>query len=268
MLDPYSSCPCGSGKKFKWCCQAIHEDIEKALWQQKNGQHEPALKTIDDVVKAHPKNPEALGRKAQLLHANGRKEEAEKVIEEAFHINPEYAFGYLLQGLMRLEEQEEQGDYAVPQGGGTYAFDASDQLAFLSTNRPVRNDANHPVAARYAYSQCMRQQPDNRGTPSFMKRSAGKLPNAGAHEYKLLGTGRRPAAPHDAVAKGNSGRLNEAVKSSKLARSQVDSPRYNAAIIRKRRQCRPSDIPITTCKEADETRRPQLSAGERAAARR
>ncbi len=163
MLDPYSSCPCGSGKKFKWCCQPIHENIEKALLQQKNGQHEMALKTIDDVVKEHPQNPEALGRKAQLLHANGRKEEAEKVLEEAFQINPQYAFGYLLQGLMRLEEQEEQGAIMLfRKAAELYAFDASDQLGFLFEQIGQYEMArNHPVAARYAFSQCVRHQPDN-----------------------------------------------------------------------------------------------------------
>ena len=30
-LDPYASCPCGSGKKFKWCCQPIHVQIDRAF---------------------------------------------------------------------------------------------------------------------------------------------------------------------------------------------------------------------------------------------
>src|SRR4051794_14255457 len=102
MIDPYSSCPCGSGKKFKWCCQPIHEEIEKALYQQQHGQHEAALVTIDTVAKAHPQNTEALGRKAQLLHANGKADEAEKALDEAFAVNPNYPYGYLLRGLFRL----------------------------------------------------------------------------------------------------------------------------------------------------------------------
>ncbi|MCX7702313.1 MAG: SEC-C metal-binding domain-containing protein, partial [Gemmataceae bacterium] len=58
MIDPYASCPCGSGKKFKWCCAGIHEQIEKALQQYRNGQQETALHTLDEVIKAHPRNPE------------------------------------------------------------------------------------------------------------------------------------------------------------------------------------------------------------------
>src|SRR5262245_216116 len=241
MLDPYSSCPCGSGKKFKWCCQAIHEDIEKALWQQKNGQHEPALKTIEDVVKAHPQNPEALGRKAQLLHANGHKEEAEKTLEQAFHINPEYAFGYLLQGLMRLEEQEEEGAILLfRKATELYAFDASDQLAFLFEQiGQYEMTRNHPVAGRYAYSQCVRLQPDNQELRQSFDQAFGetsRTPLAARREYKLLGADpKRPAAWHEALAKGNSGKLSEAPKAfRKIAPEPKPEAlaRYNAAILR------------------------------------
>ena len=29
--DPYASCPCGSGKKFKWCCAPYYAQVEKAF---------------------------------------------------------------------------------------------------------------------------------------------------------------------------------------------------------------------------------------------
>src|SRR5215831_13961151 len=77
-LDSYSSCPCGSGKKFKWCCQPIHVDIDRAYRQDAEGQHEAALKIMDQLVAAHPANPEAWGRRAHLLYQNGQVEEAEK----------------------------------------------------------------------------------------------------------------------------------------------------------------------------------------------
>ena len=37
--DPYSPCPCGSGKKFKWCCQPIDEQIAKVYAMDEAGQH-------------------------------------------------------------------------------------------------------------------------------------------------------------------------------------------------------------------------------------
>ena len=53
-LDLYTPCPCGSGKKFKWCCQPIHVDIDRAFRQDQEGQHEAALRTMDEVIAANP----------------------------------------------------------------------------------------------------------------------------------------------------------------------------------------------------------------------
>ena len=39
-LDPYAPCPCGSGKKFKWCCQPVHFQIDRAFEMDREGQHE------------------------------------------------------------------------------------------------------------------------------------------------------------------------------------------------------------------------------------
>src|SRR5215472_3320650 len=108
-LDLYSPCPCGSGKKFKWCCLPIFDDIERAFSQASQGQHEAALRIMDDVTKAHPDNPEAWGRKAQLLLLAGRTEEGEKALEKAFQINPNYPLGLLIQGQLRFNEGEITG---------------------------------------------------------------------------------------------------------------------------------------------------------------
>src|SRR5262249_28336099 len=108
-LEPYSSCPCGSGKKFKWCCQPIHQAIDRAFAQDAQGQHEAALKMMDEVIAQNPANPEAYGRKAQLLYKNGKPEEAETTLQKAFEINPCYPAGHLLQGTFRYNEGEIKG---------------------------------------------------------------------------------------------------------------------------------------------------------------
>src|SRR6478672_7237642 len=90
MTDPYASCPCGSGKKFKWCCQAIYPGIQQALEQDASGQHEVALSIIDKVTQDNPGNPEAWGQKARLLYANDKTEQAEAALEKAFELNPNY----------------------------------------------------------------------------------------------------------------------------------------------------------------------------------
>src|SRR5262245_21355314 len=80
-LDAYAPCPCGSGKKFKWCCQPIRVQIDKAFQQDAEGQHEAALRLMDEVVDQNPANPEGWGRKAQLLYQNNRVDEAETTLQ-------------------------------------------------------------------------------------------------------------------------------------------------------------------------------------------
>src|SRR5437899_3233919 len=109
MLDPYASCPCGSGKKFKWCCQPIYPGIQHALEQDASGQHDVALRVIDQMTRDHPGNPEAWGQKARLLYTNGKPAEAEAALEKAFELNPNYPFGLRLRASMRFDEGEVVG---------------------------------------------------------------------------------------------------------------------------------------------------------------
>ena len=105
-LDPYAACPCGSGKKARWCCEFIFDDISKAFEFEKEGQHEAALRLIDELVAKHPTNPEVWGRKAQLLYNQQRFEDSEAALQKAFELNPRYPFGHYLQGRFRLAEGE------------------------------------------------------------------------------------------------------------------------------------------------------------------
>src|SRR4051794_37610808 len=106
MTDPYASCPCGSGKKFKWCCQPIYPGIQQALEQAEAGQIDTALRIIDKVTQDHAGNPEAWGQKARLLYASGNADAAEEALEKAFAINPNYPFGLMLRAEMRYGEKE------------------------------------------------------------------------------------------------------------------------------------------------------------------
>ena len=105
MPDPYASCPCGSGKKFKWCCQPIYAGINQAMQQEEHGQHEAALRTLGEVVRQHAGNPEAWGRQAQLLYANGKTEEAENALQKAFDLQPNYPFGLASPIVAHIDEQ-------------------------------------------------------------------------------------------------------------------------------------------------------------------
>ncbi len=191
VLDAYSPCPCGSGKKFKWCCQPIHADIDRAFRQDAEGQHEAALKILQEVVAANPANPEAHGRYAQLLYQNDRVEDAENALGKAFEINPNYAFGHLLRGMFRLYEGEYVGallqfrkaadlydPQALDQLGQTYAMIADCEMKL-----------GRPVAVRAALQIALRCQPDYQELRQNFDAAFGPqslLPMSARREYTLI----------------------------------------------------------------------------------
>lgn len=160
-LDPYASCLCGSGKKFKWCCQPIHVDISKAFEQDAEGQHEAALKSMEAVAAAHPGNPEVWGRRAQLLFQLDKADEAEKSLARAFELNPTYPFGYLLQGKFRLYEGEIAGALLLfRKSANLYDPEAKSILAQLQMMiADCELKLNRPVAARAALQLAIRLAP-------------------------------------------------------------------------------------------------------------
>src|SRR5262245_45969236 len=220
-IDAYASCPCGSGKKFKWCCQPIADQIDKAFAQHADGQHEAALRSIDELTRAHAGNPEAWGRKAQLLHLNGRTEEAEEALQKAFAINPNYPFGHLLRAMFLQAEGEVVGALMLlRKAAELYAPDAKEQLAavyeMIGENELRRN---RPVAARFAYERCLQVSANAELRQMFdaLFGEASRLPASARREHRFLGL---PAgAPADrqelwtkALEGAATGRLSDAHK--------------------------------------------------------
>ena len=159
--NPYDNCPCGSGKKFKFCCQPYFPQIELALEQQQKGQHEAAVKTMKGVTDAHPSYPPAWGYYAQVLYNEGKPDEAEAALDKAFELNSQFGMGLLLRGLFRQNEGEMIGALLLFRKAEE-AFDsqATDQLAHVN-ELIARNELmlNRPVASRAALERAVKYSP-------------------------------------------------------------------------------------------------------------
>ena len=46
LVDPYAPCHCGSGQKYKWCCQSVEAYVERSQRLLDNGQYELALNPL------------------------------------------------------------------------------------------------------------------------------------------------------------------------------------------------------------------------------
>jgi tetratricopeptide (TPR) repeat protein len=199
-MDPYQSCPCGSGKGFKWCCQAIYPQVEKARQQHAEGQHEAALRTIRQLVAQHPGSAPALGYEAELLYAEGRAEEADDALQKAFTINPDFPFGHWLRGMIRRDEGEAVGALIeFRKAAEAYDPKAAEILTEVhAAIFDVEMRFNRPVAARAALDKAIHEAPAAQELRQAFDNLYGpdsRLPESARKAYSF-----RPAIPARAEA--------------------------------------------------------------------
>ncbi|MBI1914937.1 MAG: tetratricopeptide repeat protein [Planctomycetes bacterium] len=217
--DPYSPCPCGSGKKFKWCCQNIFVDIERAFQQDQEGQHETALRIMDEAIRKYPDNPEVWGRKAQLLFQQGRTDEGEEVLQKAFDLNPNYPWGLWMRAQLRAAEGEVLGALILARKAAeAYDPNAHDHLApVYALIAEAEMNRHRPVAAHAALRILARLAPGDQKLRETMETAFGpksQLPASARRFYELR---RRPE-----------GMAPERKQAWDRALSQVESPRLGS----------------------------------------
>jgi tetratricopeptide (TPR) repeat protein len=221
-LDPYAPCPCGSGKKFKWCCQPIHAEISRAFEQQAQGQNETALRLMDEVIAKHPDNPEVYCQKAQLLYEQERPEDADAALEKALSLNPNYPLAHYLRGRFRHAEGEFPGALLLyRKAADLYPPTAAPVLSEIYTAiADGELKLNHPVAARAALELAIRFDPQAPELREGMENVFGKesrFPPAARRAYTYLGTpagapAERRTAWQNALGGAATGKLTDAAR--------------------------------------------------------
>jgi len=244
-LDPYAACPCGSGKKFKWCCQPIHEELAQAFAQDEQGQHETALKMIDQIAVKHPDNPEVWGRKAQLLFQLERPEHAEEALQKALDLNPNYPYGHYLRGRFRQFEGELPGAVLLfRKAAELYDPAATPVLAeIFMAIADCELKLHHPIAARAALQLAIRYDPASQELRQGLEQIFGeqsRFPSAARRDYKFLGPAanaspERRAAWQRALGEGATGKLSDAARAfERLTEEDANDSAawYNLALTR------------------------------------
>jgi tetratricopeptide (TPR) repeat protein len=190
---------------------------------------------MDQVVAENPANPEAYGRKAQLLYQNDRADEAEATLQKALDINPNYPFGYLLRGMFRQNEGEIDGALLLfRKAAQLYDPEAHNILgqlyAMIADSELKRSNF---VAARAAIQIARRCQPASEELRESFQALFGEksqLPLCARREYAFR-TAPTPAARpawDQALEGAATGKLADAVRAFEqltAAEQGADAPR-------------------------------------------
>jgi tetratricopeptide (TPR) repeat protein len=123
-LQAYDNCPCGSGKKLKFCCQKVAKYAERAVEMFQKGQPAAAMQSLEDGLVADPRNLWLRTLKLQMLLATHDHEAAQPLIADILDTNP--GCRNILQ--IRLEDELSHGDAPTAAATLQQIIDAHPQL--------------------------------------------------------------------------------------------------------------------------------------------
>ncbi len=92
--NPYSNCPCGSGKKLKFCCSDILPDLQRISRLQEN-QPEAAEKQLRDLLVKFPNREVLVAELCDLLRQMNRDEECREILTAFLKQHPDHPRGLM-----------------------------------------------------------------------------------------------------------------------------------------------------------------------------
>ncbi len=102
-VDPYALCPCGSGKKVKFCCQAILPEMEKVERLLENNQPRMALQTLEKLTPEHGGNAWVATAQGWALLADHKHADAKAALAQFLRKNPDHPSANALHALAAFQ---------------------------------------------------------------------------------------------------------------------------------------------------------------------
>ncbi len=105
-VDPYAMCPCGSGKKLKFCCSDLVGEIEKIHRMIEGEQPRAALRHVEQTLTSHPGRASLLDLKATLEMSLGDLEAARATVKEFVAKNRDSATAHACEAILLAEDDK------------------------------------------------------------------------------------------------------------------------------------------------------------------
>lgn len=105
-MDPYSLCPCGSGKKLKFCCSDLIHEIERIHRMIEGDQPRAALRHVEQTLAKKPGRSSLLDLQAVLQMSLGETAAARETIAEFLRCDPHSPSAHALHALALAEEDQ------------------------------------------------------------------------------------------------------------------------------------------------------------------
>lgn len=127
-LDPYAPCPCGSGKKLKFCCSDLAPDIEKVQRMIAGEQPHAAQKHVEFLLEKQPDRASLLDLQANLQLSLHEFDAARQTIDHYLAKHPKNAAAHAQRAVL----------LAASETGSNAVGPLQDALELLNDDMPLR----------------------------------------------------------------------------------------------------------------------------------
>lgn len=88
-VDPYTICPCGSGKKLKFCCSDLYSEIDKVHRMLEGDQPRAALAHLEQTLAKSPGRASLLDLKATIELSLNDRDSARQTVDQYLEVDPQ-----------------------------------------------------------------------------------------------------------------------------------------------------------------------------------
>eukprot|EP00456_Euglypha_rotunda_P059487 TRINITY_DN496_c0_g1_i1.p1 TRINITY_DN496_c0_g1~~TRINITY_DN496_c0_g1_i1.p1 ORF type:complete len:716 (+),score=215.71 TRINITY_DN496_c0_g1_i1:4918-7065(+) len=170
-LAPYDPCPCGSGKKLKFCCQSIADEMDRALRLMDGNQPRVALQQLEVLARKNPTNTWIGTTRALILIELGEASAARDVLKVLLEQNPDHEFSIVLMAAAMMQaEGVDAAKKAIHRAFQRGAKKFPSMVSGLAaTMAAILGQRQRLIAAREHLALALRLSPEERRQELFVQ---------------------------------------------------------------------------------------------------
>lgn len=210
-VDIYAPCPCGSGKKFKFCCSAIADDMDRIARLMEGNQPRVALQQLEILDRKHPKNAWIGTTRSMILLDMNEAPAARDQLRQVLETYPDNELAIALNAIAILRSDgPDAAKKAIHRAFQRSAKKLPSMVSDLAgAMASIHLEARHLMAAREHLALALRLAPEERRQMLFVQLL--ELDGADDVPYPMRGSHPLP------VITGSDELLKEVRKAQKYA---------------------------------------------------
>jgi len=170
-VDIYALCPCGSGKKLKFCCHAIAEEMDRIARLVEGNQPRVALQQLEMLAKKHPQNPWIGTTRGMLLLDLNEGTTARDSLKSTLEDHPDNELAIVLYAAAMIRaEGFENAKRAIHRAFQKSAKKLPSLVSDLASSMAAAHASHsHLMAAREHLALALRLAPEERRQELFVQ---------------------------------------------------------------------------------------------------